>query len=68
MNDRNKVANVFFTLVWCMCHRDFITEICEILDCNCKCLALNDTGSLETISDKQAIALGSWMTEISWFL
>ena len=30
-----------------------------------QCLALTDTQSLETISDKHAIALGSLMTEIS---
>ena len=59
MNDRNKAIQVVSILVLCICHSDFLTEICEILDCNCKCLALTDTGSLETISDKQAIALGS---------
>ncbi len=34
MNDRNKATHVVSILVWCICHSDFLTEICEILDCN----------------------------------
>ena len=34
MNDRNKTSHLFFILVWYMCHSNFLTEICEILECN----------------------------------
>ena len=34
MNNRNKTSHVFSILVWYMCHSDFLTKICEILDCN----------------------------------
>ena len=34
MNDSNKATHVFSILVWYMCHSNFLTEICEILDCN----------------------------------
>ena len=34
MNDRNKTSHVFSILVWYMCHSNFLTEICEILECN----------------------------------